>query len=128
MHPLIEENRTAIEDLCRVHGVHRLEVFGSILRDDFDEDRSNVDALVEFTQQAADSFSNFLALKDSLEAVFARSVDLDVQDPLANITRRLEVIAAVAATSRPVRRCVTLGDAAHPLSHACRPDLLRFVR
>ena len=76
MHPLIEKNRVAIEDLCRRHDVRRLEVFGSILRDDFNDDRSDVDVLVEFGQQAGASFSNFLDLKDSLEAVFGRSVDL----------------------------------------------------
>jgi predicted nucleotidyltransferase len=76
MHPLIEKNLVAIEDLCRRHGVRRLEVFGSILRDDFNDDRSDVDVLVEFGQQAAASFSNFLDLKDSLEGVFGRSVDL----------------------------------------------------
>jgi uncharacterized protein len=76
MHPLIEKNRAAIEDLCRLHGVRRLEVFGSILRDDFNNDRSDVDVLVEFDQQNSNSFSNFLDLKESLEAVFGRSVDL----------------------------------------------------
>ncbi|MDT0497641.1 hypothetical protein RM530_09735 [Algiphilus sp. W345] len=32
MHPLIENNRNTIAELCRRHGVHRLEAFGSILR------------------------------------------------------------------------------------------------
>jgi predicted nucleotidyltransferase len=59
MHPLIEKNRTAIEDLCRMHGVRRLEVLGSMRRDDFNDDRSDVDELVEFGQQAANHFSNF---------------------------------------------------------------------
>ena len=76
MSPLIEKNRVAIEDLCRIHGVRRLEVIGSILRDDFNDDRRDVDALVEFSQQAADSFANFLALEESLEAVIGRSVEL----------------------------------------------------
>jgi len=76
MHPLIENNRGAIARLCRVHGVRRLEAFGSILRDDFDAGRSDVDVFVEFEAQAADSFSNFLDLKESLEALFQRSVDL----------------------------------------------------
>src|SRR5258707_9045354 len=76
MHPLLEQNREAIVTLCRLHGVRRLEVFGSILRDDFDPGRSDVDVLVEFEAQAADSFSNFLDLKESLEALFGRSVDL----------------------------------------------------
>jgi len=60
MHPLIENNREAIGRLCRLHGVRSLEAFGSILRDDFDAGRSDVDVLVEFEAQAADSFSNFL--------------------------------------------------------------------
>jgi uncharacterized protein len=76
MHPLIETNRDAIESLCRLHGVRRLEVFGSILRHDFDNQRSDVDVLVEFEPQAGGSFSNFLDLKESLEAIFGRSVDL----------------------------------------------------
>ncbi len=46
MHRLIETNRDAIETLCRLHGVRSLEVFGSILRDDFDDGRSDVDVLV----------------------------------------------------------------------------------
>ena len=55
MHPLIENNREAIAKLCRLHGVRSLEAFGSILRDDFDVGRSDVDVLVEFEAQAADS-------------------------------------------------------------------------
>jgi hypothetical protein len=43
MHPLIENNREAITRLCRLHGVRSLEAFGSILRDDFDTGRSDVD-------------------------------------------------------------------------------------
>ena len=76
MHPLIENNREAITELCRLHGVSRLEAFGSILRDDFDTGRSDVDILVEFDPSIAASFMNFLNLKESLEALFRRSVDL----------------------------------------------------
>jgi uncharacterized protein len=76
MHPLIEKNFEAIASLCRKHGVRSLEVFGSILRDDFDTRRSDVDVLVEFDPKAAGSFSNFLDLKESLEALFRRPVDL----------------------------------------------------
>jgi Predicted nucleotidyltransferases len=76
MHALIENNREAISKLCRLHGVNRLEVFGSILRDDFDTQNSDVDILVEFKPAAAASFTNYLQLKESLEALFQRSVDL----------------------------------------------------
>lgn len=76
MHPLIDDNREAIASLCRRHGVSRLEAFGSILTRDFDTTRSDVDILVEFEPSAASSFQNFLSLKESLEKLFGRSVDL----------------------------------------------------
>jgi predicted nucleotidyltransferase len=75
MHPLIDDNRTAIANVCRRHGVRRLEAFGSILRGDFGAE-SDVDILVEFEPAAAGSFQNFLDLKESLEALLGRSVDL----------------------------------------------------
>ena len=87
MHPLIENNRYAIARLCRLHGVRSLAAFGSVLRSDFDPSRSDVDVLVEFEPQAAGSFSNFLGLKESLEALFGRSVDLVEQRAIRN--RRL---------------------------------------
>jgi len=76
MHPLVESNREAIATLCRLHGVRKLEVFGSILRDDFDPERSDVDVLVEFEPRKATSFSNFLGLKESLESLLGRPVDM----------------------------------------------------
>jgi predicted nucleotidyltransferase len=75
VHPLIDDNRQAIANLCSRHGVLRLEAFGSILRSDFDLD-SDVDIVVEFEPTAAGSFENFLSLKESLETLLERSVDL----------------------------------------------------
>ncbi len=76
MHPLIEKNREAIAKLCLLHGASRLEAFGSILRADFDAQRSDVDFLVEFDLSVAASFTNFLSFKEALEALLGRSVDL----------------------------------------------------
>ncbi len=67
--------------------MHKLEVFGSILRGDFDPVRSDIDILVEFEAQAASSFTNFLDLKESLEALFGRPVDLVEMHAIRN--RRL---------------------------------------
>lgn len=76
MHPLIEKNRAMVAALCAHHGVRRLEAFGSILRDDFDAERSDVDIVVEFDSSVATSFSNFLSLKEALENLLGRPVDL----------------------------------------------------
>jgi predicted nucleotidyltransferase len=76
MHVLVENNRQDIAKLCRLHGVRKMELFGSILRDDFDHQHSDVDVLVDFEPHSAASFTNYLELKTSLEALFGRSVDL----------------------------------------------------
>jgi uncharacterized protein len=76
MHPLIETNRARIAELCRRHGVRRLEAFGSILGADFDPERSDVDIVVQFDSGRAGDFHNLLDLKESLESLFGRSVDL----------------------------------------------------
>jgi predicted nucleotidyltransferase len=76
MPPLIDDNLEEIGRLCRLHGVRKLEVFGSILRSDFDPQRSDVDVVVEFEPRVANSFANFLGLKEALERLLGRPVDL----------------------------------------------------
>jgi nucleotidyltransferase len=75
---LIELNLQRILELCRKHRVKTLSVFGSILTDRFN-DQSDVDLLVDFEQADLESFdyvSNYFDLKDSLEQLFNRTVDL----------------------------------------------------
>lgn len=49
MHLHLAEKRNALTELCRRHGVRRLDVFGSAARGiDFDPARSDTDLLVEF--------------------------------------------------------------------------------
>jgi predicted nucleotidyltransferase len=76
MPPLIDDNLEEIGRLCRLHGVRKLEVFGSILRSDFDPQHSDIDVLVEFEPRRASSFANFLDLKEALERILGRPVDL----------------------------------------------------
>lgn len=75
---LIELNLQRIIDLCRKHRVKTLAVFGSILTDRFN-DRSDVDLLVDFEPVDLDQFDyvgNYFDLKDSLEKLLKRKVDL----------------------------------------------------
>ena len=76
MRPLIQDNLEEIGRLCRLHGVRKLEVFGSILREDFDPERSDADVVVEFEPPVASSFANFLDVDQALERLFGRRVDL----------------------------------------------------
>lgn len=75
---LIELNLQHILDLCRKHKVKTLSVFGSILTDRFN-DWSDVDLLVDFEPVDLDQFDyvgNYFDLKDSLEKLLKRKVDL----------------------------------------------------
>lgn len=77
MHPLIERNRQEIAALCRHYGVRRLEVFGSVLREDFDAISSDVDIVVDFKPAAnGQRLTQYFGLKEALEHLFARPVDL----------------------------------------------------
>ena len=45
--PAIDIPHQAVADFCRRHGIHRLSLFGSVLREDFGPN-SDIDVLVEF--------------------------------------------------------------------------------
>lgn len=76
MHTSILHRRDAIGELCRRYGIIRLEVFGSAARGvDFDPERSDVDFLVDLGGKSL-TLAAYLDLKDELEALLGRSVDL----------------------------------------------------
>lgn len=77
MHPLIGKQRERIAALCRRFGVKRLEVFGSVLREDFDARRSDVDVVVEFDPLVPGSgLRRYFELKAALEQLLERHVDI----------------------------------------------------
>ena len=71
-------HRDELEALCRQFHVRRLDLFGSAARGDFDPNRSDVDFLVEFDRNHPDALSlrTFIGLKESLEHLLGRPVDL----------------------------------------------------
>jgi len=76
VHELIEAKRTRIEELCRRLDVRRLDLFGSATGDSFDA-TSDVDVLVEFdVRPGFDYFGTFFELKEGLEEILDRPVDL----------------------------------------------------
>lgn len=75
---LIELNLQRIIDLCLKYKVKSLAVFGSILTERFRPD-SDVDFLVDFEpfdHEKEDYVSNYFNLREALESLFRRKVDL----------------------------------------------------
>ena len=74
---LIADKQNEVAALCRRYSVRRLELFGSAVRDDFDPGRSDVDLLVEFERNGSvRALDAYMGLKEGLEALFGRPVDL----------------------------------------------------
>jgi len=76
--------RPEIERLCRAMPVKRLGLFGSALTQDF-KPGSDVDVLVVFdADERVDLFKTYFELKEELEKIFGREVDLIVDKPFRN--------------------------------------------
>lgn len=85
MYALLDQKRNEVADLCRRSGARRLDVFGSAVRADFDPQHSDLDFLVEFDNAPPAAYAQaFFALKEGLEALFNRPVDLLTQSSLVN--------------------------------------------
>ena len=67
--------RDKIVGLCERHGIRRLALFGSVLRDDFSPE-SDIDVLVEF-QPGARVGLRFFDIERELSQLFGRKVDLN---------------------------------------------------
>lgn len=90
----IASRQADIAGLCQRAGARRLDLFGSAVRQDFDEARSDLDFLVVLDEQApADYFEAYFSLKEGLEALFSRSVDLVIDPSIRNPHFRQQVDA-----------------------------------
>ena len=96
--PSFDLRQPELAQLCRRYGVRRLELFGSAATGTFDPARSDVDFLVEFDDNPTRLFDRYFGLKESLEALYGRAVDL----VSAGSLRNPYFIAAVNETRRLV--------------------------
>ena len=96
MQPDIDEKREALAAICRGYGVTRLEVFGSAARGTgFDPDRSDADFLVTFEPAARNNLAAFVDLKEALERLLGRPVDLVEREAIEgsrNFIRRRAIL------------------------------------
>jgi uncharacterized protein len=77
----IELPYDALADFCRRWKILKLEVFGSVLRDDFGPD-SDIDFLVTYDPQARWSLFDVVRAQNELASILGRSVDLVSRKPI----------------------------------------------
>ncbi|HKO58179.1 MAG TPA: nucleotidyltransferase family protein [Thermoanaerobaculia bacterium] len=81
----------AIDGFCLKWRIRELSLFGSALRDDFRVD-SDVDLLVSFESPNPWTLWDFVDMKDELERIFGRPVDLISRKGLTNPSRRQAIL------------------------------------
>ena len=65
-----------IAEFCRKWGIRKLSFFGSVVRDDFDPERSDVDVLVEYHNPRNVGFFDLSRAERELGGILGRKVDL----------------------------------------------------
>lgn len=88
---LVELHIDKIKSLCAKHKVNKLFVFGSVLKDTFTND-SDIDLVVDFeTFELSEYADNYFDLKDQLESLFNRPVDLLEEKGIRNPFLRKQI-------------------------------------
>lgn len=82
----VEIDREKIAAFCRERGIHRLSVFGSVLRDDFDPQRSDVDVLIELLPDRQPGWE-FFRWHEDLAPIVGHKVDIHTPNSLSRYFR-----------------------------------------
>lgn len=81
---IIENYKPKITKICEAMPIKRLGLFGSILNDNYNSE-SDIDVLVLFEENKdIDIFNNYFELKEKLEEIFNRRVDLVIDKNFRN--------------------------------------------
>lgn len=72
----IRIDREKVAEFCRARGISKLSLFGSVLRDDFDLERNDVDVLAEFEPGALRGLGfRYFGYGDQLTEILGCRVD-----------------------------------------------------
>lgn len=93
MEPRIPIDSERITAFCEKWRIVELALFGSVLRPDFGP-QSDVDVLVTFQADAPWSLWDLVAIRDELEAIFQKPVDLVEKKALKNPFRRHSILTS----------------------------------
>jgi len=81
---IVEQNKDKVIALCDSHKVGSLFVFGSVLGSRFNE-ASDIDFVVDFKDvDLYDYADNYFDLKEGLESIFNRPIDLLEENAIKN--------------------------------------------
>lgn len=86
-----EKNIEQIKQLCKENKVKSFSVFGSVLTDHFSSD-SDIDFIVDFDENDPIKYTDlYFQLKEKLEKIFKRQIDLIEERGIKNSFFRKEI-------------------------------------
>jgi uncharacterized protein len=86
-----ENNIARIKELCKEHRVKNFSVFGSVLTDNFSSN-SDIDFVVDFDENDPIKYTDlYFQLKDKLEQILKRQIDLIEERGIKNSFFRKEI-------------------------------------
>ncbi len=88
----LESIRPQINAFCTQWKIDELSIFGSAIRDDFNLANSDVDVLINFAGDARWSLYDWIDMRDELQRMFERPVDLVSKKGLRNPFRRKSIL------------------------------------
>lgn len=83
-----------LADICTKYHIHKLSLFGSVLREDFQPDTSDIDMLVEFEQGHTPGLA-FFGIADELQRYCGRTVDVCTKEDISIYFREIVLREAV---------------------------------
>ena len=89
--PKFEVDDSVIASLAKKYRIKELALFGSVLREDFNEE-SDIDVLVQFDKGADLSLFDLFDIQEEFEQVFGREIDLVEKEGLRNPYRRRRIL------------------------------------
>ncbi|MEO1685840.1 MAG: nucleotidyltransferase domain-containing protein [Cyanobacteria bacterium J06631_12] len=87
-----------IERFCEKWNLTELSLFGSVLRDDFKPESSDIDVMVQYHPQSVPSFYDLDCMEAELKLLLNRDVDVITRASVENSTnylRRKEILSSV---------------------------------
>ena len=89
---IIDQNIDKIKKLCAAHKVARLFAFGSVLKESSFNKESDIDLIVDFVPIDLYAYAdNYFDMKQQLEEIFKRPVDLLEEKAIRNPYLRREI-------------------------------------
>jgi predicted nucleotidyltransferase len=93
MSTIVASQQERIDVLCRKWKVREMALFGSVLRQNFRPD-SDIDVLVTFDDDAPWSSWDLLDMREELQDIFGREIDLVEERSLENPFRKRSILSS----------------------------------